>query len=255
MSKLVAENLVKKFPRFTLKVDYLEFREGIHVIVGPNGSGKTVLIKLLSGALRPSRGRVTYISGSLQVKNSKILQYATIVTADLNLPNWRVEHLLEAYTGKSPTDIIEIAKEYRIREFLSKRYEDLSSGYKKRVQIAIALNTPADIIMLDEPFINVDTEYVSFLESKILNQKGKIIIVASHIPTKLLEHEIIALQDGVILFKGKIPSLLSKLVEIRSEGGNRSLVEVLEKCELRGEVRIKSLLEIIRENSNLNLSK
>lgn len=245
--KAVIKGLVKKFPKFTLSIDSLELVEGLHVLVGPNGSGKTVFLKLLTGVMRPSKGSIIYNLNGENVPSSRILPYAALVSTDVVLPNWKVRDLLEIYAGdEDPEDV---AESFMIKEFLNKKYYDLSSGYKKRVQIAIAMSLPVRVLLLDEPFINVDSQYVNFLEEKILNITGKLVVVASHIPTRLLEHDIIFINNGRILFSGKIPGIVKKLVEIETEKGGITLDDALTICGMDGEIRIRSLQEVILEYS------
>ncbi len=248
--KIIINNLIKKFPKFTLFIDKMEIEQGIHVLIGPNGSGKTVFLKLLAGVLRPSKGSIIYYLNGKKIPASKILPYTALVLTDVSLPNWKVKDLIAAYLGINQNEAIKLAKEFRIDGFLDKRYEDLSSGYKKRIQLSIALSLPADIILLDEPFINVDSRYVSFLENKILEYRNRIVIVATHIPSRLLKYDIIAIQNGRILYKGKIPNLLENLVEIHTKEKTFSLFDLMRSCGTSGEVRIRSLLETVLKFSN-----
>ena len=64
------------------------------------------------------------------------------------------------------------------------------------------MNTEADFLVPDEPFINVDSQYVGFLEERIPGMMGKGVVIASHVPTRLLGHNIIMLKNGRIVSRG-----------------------------------------------------
>ena len=246
--KLEAKGIEKRYRRFTLKVDNLVLEEGIHVVIGPNGSGKTVLLKTITGLLRPNKGSVTLESPSGVYRGREVLKRASLVLTDIELPNWSVRELLEAYLHLTHGEAERLAGEFLLHGFLDKKYLELSSGYRKRVQTAIALNTEADLLVLDEPFINVDSQYVGFLEERILGMKGKIVVVASHVPTRLFEHDIIMLKNGRIMFRGVKPGLLEDLVEVTSEGRTIPISKLLEQCGIKGSITIRPIHEIIEIN-------
>ena len=243
--KLEAKGMEKKYGRFTLKVDNLVLEEGIHVVIGPNGSGKTVLLKTITGLLKPNKGSVTLESPSGVYRGREVLRRASLVLTDIELPNWSVRELLEAYLHLTPGEAERVAGEFLLQGFLDKKYLELSSGYRKRVQTAIALNTEADLLVLDEPFINVDSQYVGFLEEKILGMKDKVIVVASHVPTRLFEHDIIMLKNGRIIFRGVKPGLLEDLVEVTTETGAIPISQLLKQCGVQGSITIRPIHEII----------
>lgn len=244
---LTVEGLVKRFRRFVLNVDKLVLSEDIHVLIGPNGSGKTVLLKTLAGLLRPDKGSIIYEIDGEEIRSLDVLPFVSLVTTDLELPNYTISKLLRLYGVDDASVVKDIALEFRIEKFLDKRYGELSSGYKKRVQLAIALSMPSKIIYLDEPFINVDSEYMGFLEEKILDLRDKLVIVASHIPSILFRHNIIAIEDGRILYHGRIPNVVESMVEVTIGNKTLSLGELLEKCQGRETfmARVRSIQEAV----------
>ena len=240
------KGLVKKFPRFKLEIEKLNLSEGIHVIIGPNGSGKTVFLKLLSGLLRPSRGKIIYnIDGKL-LDSTEVLPYTSIVTTDIVLPNLKIRDLIKLYISLQENDLNEIAKRFYITHVMEKKYEELSSGYKKRVQLAIALSLPTRIVLLDEPFINVDTKYISYLEELISSTRNKLIVLSTHVISKLLRNNIILLENGRITYHGTIPRIIEKMVEIKLGNHRVSLDKIIEDCIGENvDVKIFSILEAV----------
>ena len=251
--KLVVEGLVKRFGRFTLRVDKLVLNSGIHVIIGPNGSGKTTLLKILAGLLRPDKGRVTYEINNLTVDSYGVLKYASIVTTDMSLPNVWVADLLSIFLKTGQDSIKSIAREFNLESILDKRYDELSSGYKKRVQIAIALGKDTPILMLDEPFVNVDSRFISILEDKLLAMPSdRLILVVSHVPSRLLNKNIIYISDGRIAYSGRVKRVLEKLVDVAVEENNKvqwiGLDRVLSMTSLKVVgVRVNSIHELLEK--------
>ena len=226
--RIVAEGLQKKYRNFTLQVDRLTLEEGIHVLVGPNGSGKTVLLRLLAGLARPTRGRVTYEVDGETLTPSQAMRYIGTVTASLQLPNYRVRDLLHIFLGPRAEAA---AEDFGLDTHLDKKYMEISSGYRKRVQLAIALTKPNRILFLDEPFVNVDPEIQNTLAAMIESlAPNRLILVATHIPTRLLRHHSIFIEDGRIRFQGTIPGILEKLVEIRIGAKTKTLDKILPSC-------------------------
>ena len=244
--RVEARGVVKRYPRFALSVERLSAREGIHVVAGPNGSGKTVLLKLLAGVARPSRGSIEYLIDGEHVPASRVTGMVGLVGVGVRLPNWPVVRLLSYFLDIPLHDAGRVAREYLLAGYEWKKYDELSSGYKRRVQVAIALEREARILLLDEPFINVDSEYVGFLEERLLRlSRDRLIFVATHVPSRLLEHDLILLQDGRIVFTGRIPGLLTRLVSVEAGGREESLESILERCGVEGRVRLLPLQEAL----------
>ena len=233
--RIVAENLVKRLGGFILSVDHLEVERGVNVVIGPNGSGKTTLLKLLAGLLRPNKGSIYFEVDGKRVRPEGFFREISVVMPEVSLPNLRVRDLIRMYTDES-VDVV--ASDFNLKGVLDKRYGELSSGYKRRVQIAIAFSKATSVIILDEPFINVDSTFISILEEKILEaSKNRILLVSSHVPSRLITENLIVMNEGRIVFKGRIPELPYKLVSLYVEDEKGRVVEaslgdlLREKCD------------------------
>ncbi|MCE4625932.1 MAG: ATP-binding cassette domain-containing protein [Desulfurococcales archaeon] len=243
--RVEARNVVKRYPRFTLTVERLTAETGIHVLVGPNGSGKTVLLRLLAGVARPSQGRIEYVIDGERLGADRVTGMVGLVGSGVSLPNWPVARLISYFLDIPLGEAARLAREYVLEGYEWKKYEELSSGYKRRVQVAIALERRSKILLLDEPFINVDSEYIGFLEEHLIRMAGeKLIVVATHVPSRLLEHNLILIRDGQIVFTGRIPNLLEEIVTVEADR-EVSLHEVLNRCGVRGRIRITPLQEAL----------
>ncbi len=158
-------------------------------IIGPNGGGKTTLLKLCLGLLRPKKGKVE-IYGKEPVKMRKILGY--IPQNPNPNPNFPVSVLDVVLMGRIShskpgkrfrRDDYESAKEALSRvgmaEFLDSPIEKLSGGQRQRVFLARALATEPKILLLDEPTTGIDAPSQSMLFEllKELNSQMTIVLV------------------------------------------------------------------------------
>ncbi|MGV4377075.1 ABC-F family ATP-binding cassette domain-containing protein [Trueperella pyogenes] len=145
-------------------------------IVGPNGGGKSTLLKLMTRALEPDTGRVTMKSGT---------RFAVLSQADSLDPNQTVR---DAIHGKA--DTFEWASDARIREVhaglipdvaMDRLLSELSGGQRRRVALAATLVRDADVVVLDEPTNHLDIEGVTYLASylgeRFANRQGALVVV------------------------------------------------------------------------------
>jgi len=160
-------------------------------IIGPNGGGKSTLLKLMMGILIPYRGEVL-LFGKPPHKNGSIIGYVPQNTAhNLDFPITvldvvlmgllRKRNRLRRYDNVLIEKAMNSLERVKMRDFASRRIAELSGGQRQRVLIARALCSDPDILMLDEPTASIDfigqREIFELLEE--LN-KEKTIIVVSH---------------------------------------------------------------------------
>jgi iron complex transport system ATP-binding protein len=164
-------------------------------LVGPNGVGKTTLLKIVAGLLRPTAGEVLLQGRALESWSRRELScHAALVPQHLDIPfAFRVEEIvaqgrvphLRRFAGPSARDleIVESAMEaVDILGFRERTYSDLSGGERQRVKIAIGLAQQPKVMMLDEPTQHLDLgrqiELMALLRT--LNQRGITIVAAMH---------------------------------------------------------------------------
>ena len=169
--KLEIKNLSKKFKDvYVLKDINLTFESGkIYGFTGRNGSGKSVLLKIICGFYIPSTGEVlldnyNYILNNDFPKSTRCL----------------LESIENTIVDKEIMDTIE---KLNLKEEINKKYSKYSLGTKQKLGIAQVLMEDPELIVLDEPLNGIENETAKEVR-KILNEekkKDKIIIVASHI--------------------------------------------------------------------------
>jgi iron complex transport system ATP-binding protein len=191
---------------------------GLTTILGPNGVGKSTLLKVLIGSLKPLRGSISIDGRNLdQVKDRSIyLSYAP--SESPNMFNMRViEVIMSARRGSKWVtweNALEALRFVGIESLINYFFEELSTGQKRLVLLARALATGAPIIIVDEPTANLDLGNQLRIHG-ILRKMANLstVIVASHDVELALESDlIIAIKGGRILMQGSPDALTPKVI-------------------------------------------
>lgn len=162
------------------------YEKEIVSIVGPNGGGKTTLLRLILGLLKPKSGTIL-VDGRPPAATSKIIGYVPQrARHDNSFPITVFETVLSGRVRPlgfySKTDRLKAAQsldEVGLSDFIREPFSSLSGGQMQRVLIARALTTDAGILMLDEPTSNIDPLAGDTLNSllKKLNETMTILLV------------------------------------------------------------------------------
>jgi len=206
-----------------LKQTFLEIAQGkITAIIGESGSGKSTLLRLLYGLLSPDNGEVLFNGERVWGPEEKLIpghdamKMVTQNTDDLNLfaKVWdNVASMLPHTDLKAKQEKTEnILTQLKMTRIADRRVVDLSGGEKQRVSIARALITSPDLLLLDEPFNQVDTSFREGLQQdirQIVKDTGLTVIMVSHDPAEVLSmaDELIVLRDGGIVESGNPKTL------------------------------------------------
>jgi ABC-type Fe3+/spermidine/putrescine transport system ATPase subunit len=197
----------------------LSIQQGkITAIIGESGSGKSTLLRLLYGLLTPDEGKVHFKGERVWGPEEKLIpghdamKMVTQHTDDLNLfaKVWDNVALLLPNTNLK-------LKEEKTAQALSllnmahlaeNKIVDLSGGEKQRVALARAIITRPEVLLLDEPFNQVDTSFREDLQQdirQIVKETGITVIMVSHDPSEILSmaDELIVMQEGKILESGE----------------------------------------------------
>lgn len=202
---IVIDKLTKSFKGKTVLEDVnMRLQEGrIYGIVGDNGSGKTVLLKLICGFMKPDSGTVT-VNGKVIGKDADFPENTgIIIEAPGFLPNYSGMKNLEylaSIRGKIGKEQIEAAMKTVGLDPSSKlRVGKYSLGMKQRLGIAQAIMEDQQLLILDEPMNALDKDAVKEMRKLFLSFKasGKTMLVVSH-----NEGDISTLCDEVYEFDG-----------------------------------------------------
>ena len=202
------EHVTKKIKDATVLKDIcLEMKGGtVYGLQGKNGSGKTMLMRAISGLIRPTSGRIV-INGEQLHKNISIPRSIGLLLENPSLlPEYdasqNLKLLAKMQGGVPEEEIRQLIRDVGLDDAGHKKVEKYSLGMKQRLGIAAAILGSPDIILLDEPINAIDGEGVEEIRSLILslNNEKRNIIVACHDKEEmnLLADEIVHLRDGRI---------------------------------------------------------
>jgi ABC-2 type transport system ATP-binding protein len=185
--------LVRRFGDFTA-VDHLNLtveRGRFFGFLGPNGAGKSTTIKMLTGLLAPTAGRVRVLGRDIETEAIEVKRRIGVVPEDLNLFERLTGREMLTFTGRmyglSKPEIAE-----RTSELLSlmeldseprKLVVEYSHGMKKKLSLACALIHRPEILFLDEPFEGVDVIASRTLKDLLsrLTARGLTVFLTSHV--------------------------------------------------------------------------
>lgn len=178
---LEVKNLTKNFGKF-IAVSNASFslKQGeILGLLGPNGAGKTTIIHMLTGIITKTSGSITYFGSDFYKHEQSCLQKINF-TSSYNTLQGRIsvwENLIVfayLYSVKNPKNKIkELARYFEIEDLFNKRFWDLSSGQKTRVNILKSLLNDPQLILMDEPTASLDPDIADKTLSLIENLKNK----------------------------------------------------------------------------------
>lgn len=163
MSYLKLENLTKDFSGFTLHVDSLEVKQGTFFgILGDSGAGKSTLLNVICGLEKQDAGRVVLNAEDISQKPANKREMAYVFQDALLFEGLSVRENLEYIQKakgmkKSPKLISDTLCECEALNLQDRHANSLSGGEKQRVALAMALMLKPKILLLDEPFSNLDT--------------------------------------------------------------------------------------------------
>ena len=202
------EHVTKKIKNATVLKDIcLEMKGGtVYGLQGKNGSGKTMLMRAISGLIRPTSGRIVINGEQLHKNISSPRSIGLLLENPSLLPEYdasqNLKLLAKMQGGVPEEEIRQLIRDVGLEDAGHKKVEKYSLGMKQRLGIAAAILGSPDIILLDEPINAIDGEGVEEIRSLILSLKNekRIIIVACHDKEEmnLLADEIVHLRDGRI---------------------------------------------------------
>ena len=185
---IVVNNVTKVIKGITVIQDVsLELHSGtVYGLRGVNGSGKTMLMRLISGLIRPTKGTITIDGKQL----GKDITFPPNVGLLIENPAF-IDNYTALQNLKLIANIHRVADETRIREVINevgldpddkRKYKQFSLGMKQRLGIAGAVLENPELILIDEPTNALDTDGIEMVRKMILEQKerGALVILACH---------------------------------------------------------------------------
>jgi len=230
MSAIVADHLSRRFGDFVAVQDVsFAVPEGSFFgFLGPNGAGKSTTIKMLTGLLAPSTGRVEILGYDLALDPIAVKQRIGVVPEDLNLfdrltgPEYL--RLVTGLYGIPPQEGLRRQQELTTLLELTTRSKaqivEYSTGMKKKLALAAALIHGPQVLFLDEPFEGVDAVAARTVR-ELLNSlcaRGTTILLTSHI-LEIVERlctDIAILKKGVLVATGTVADLRAQHLSLEA---------------------------------------
>ena len=220
------------FKSFADKTD-ITFDAPITGIVGPNGCGKTTLIKCVLGMVIPNSGFITFngknITHDWQYR-SRIGYMPQIGRYPDNMSIGQVLGMMKDIRGRGEKKLDEeLISRFGLNDMLNKRMRTLSGGTRQKVSASLAFLFDPDVLILDEPTAGLDPVSSEILKEKIIAEKakGKLVLITSHILSELddLVTQVVFMQDGKICFHKNLDAL-------REETGEEKLSKAIARVML-----------------------
>jgi ABC-type multidrug transport system ATPase subunit len=205
-SPIIVSNVVKQFGRFAaLRGVTAEFDTGrLHAILGDNGAGKTTLLRALAGLAAPTQGTISIFGKSPQdgSRNLGYMAHPSLLYDEMSgMENLRYFARLYGIDGDQRCE--EVIRAVGLDPDLARPVGQYSQGMRQRMSLARAILHDPAILLLDEPFSNVDVhsarDMVALLKG--MRQSGKTIFVVTHQALLLdgVADEFVWMQEGRIV--------------------------------------------------------
>ncbi|ABV67620.1 ABC transporter, ATP-binding protein [Aliarcobacter butzleri RM4018] len=271
MQIISASNLEKTFTDNTnaiKKINFSIFSGKITGIVGPDGAGKTTLIRMLTGLLAPTFGELKVLNYNMPNTSSDFLQQIGYMPQKFGLyEDLTVYENLKLYSDlqnieNSNNRIDELLTFTSLKKFQDRLAGKLSGGMKQKLGLACALIKKPKLLLLDEPGVGVDP--ISRIElweivQKLLEDDIAVVWSTSYLDEAQNCDEVILLNEGNCLYQGT-PQNLKKNMKDRVFLINgiflqkrETLTKILEQDEILDAVLVGSKIRInLKKNTTLS---
>jgi ABC-2 type transport system ATP-binding protein len=202
----------------------LSIPPGITSLVGPNGSGKTTLMNLMTGLVRPTRGRIQVLEHSIDDPENlfKIVGYSTQFDAfPKGLTGFQFVYSYLRLAGRDSQSAEQLAwraiERVNLLDAARRNVAGYSKGMRQRIRLAQALSHDPKVLVLDEPLNGLDplarSEMIALFRSAAA--QGCYVIISSHIlhEVDVISDQVILLSNGYVVAEGKIHNVRSEIQE------------------------------------------
>lgn len=191
----------------------LNFEEGkVYSVIGPNGSGKTTMMKSMAGMTNITSGNISISGQNIMLRQTKkLIGYA--MDDDGSYPDFTLYELLHIandikFAGEYINQVEELLHTFSLWDSKNMLYNKCSLGMKKKIALCLSFLGNPSLILLDEPTNGVDTKGIISLKKEIQHAKlnKSIIVVTSHI----LDFVSQVADENIFINEGKICCMVDK---------------------------------------------
>ncbi len=232
------KNLTKKFKKFTaLNQVNIRFNDGHSVaLIGPNGCGKTTLIKCILGLNVVEDGDILVNNESVKehyLYRKNIGYMPQIGRYPENMTIAQTIQMIKDTRKVSENELdTELLEAFELESIFDKKMRTLSGGTTQKVSAVLAFLFNPGIIILDEPTAGLDPLASEILKNKIIKEKnkGKLIIITSHLLSELddIVSEIVFMNEGKVIVHQSVEELMT---ERKTEKISESIISILKEMK------------------------
>lgn len=210
------KNISKKFGKLQVLKDFnLEFQLGnSYALMGPNGSGKTTIIKTILGMVVPDSGEILVKDQPIKGSHTYRKDIGYMPQIGRYPGNMKIGQLFSMMKDIRPeikNYDLDLVEAFELDQMKDKAMSTLSGGTRQKVSAALTFLFSPDILILDEPTAGLDPIAVEILKAKIKKERelGKLILITSHIMSDLeeLTNQAVYIFEGEVYFNDTIENL------------------------------------------------
>lgn len=230
------QNISKKFGKLKALDDVsIHFSKGECIaLIGPNGCGKTTMIKSILGMVVPDSGQILFNDKNISPDWKYRSQIGYMPQIGRYPDNMNIGQVISMMKDIRHSDQLQLDEElihnFELSKMLNKRLSTLSGGTRQKVSAVLAFLFNPEVLILDEPTAGLDPVSSEILKEKINKekQKGKLILITSHVLSELddLITQVVFMQDGKLKFHNTIE-------ELKQETGEQKLSKAIAKIMLK----------------------
>jgi len=224
----------------------------VYGILGPNGSGKTTTLSILTGILEQDGGTFSWFgeesSASVRRRIGSLIETPSFYPYMSLENNLKLVAQIKECDGE---DIPEVLRQVKLYDRRKSRFSTLSLGMKQRLGIASTLIGNPEVLVLDEPTNGLDPEGIAEVRDLITQQseKGKTIIMASHILSEVEKvcSDVAIFKSGHLLAQGNVKLLLAGKMILEVKAADPfALNQMLKECPFVNQAEeVNSFMNVI----------
>lgn len=230
------QNISKQFGKLTAldNITVHFSNEQCIALIGPNGCGKTTLIKSLLGMVIPDSGQILFNDKNITQDWKYRSQIGYMPQIGRYPDNMNIGQVISMMKDIRQSDQLQLDEElihrFELTKMVNKRLSTLSGGTRQKVSAVLAFLFNPDVLILDEPTAGLDPVSAEILKEKIIKEKekGKLILITSHVLSELddLITQVVFMQEGKFKFHNSIE-------ELKLQTGEQKLSKAIAKIMLK----------------------
>ena len=235
-----ANNLSKHYGK-TCALDHVQFN--IHSgrvvgLIGPNGSGKTTMLKAILG-LTSFDGELSVLGLNPSKQRDELMQNVSFIADVAILPKWlKVSEAIAFIEGVHPKFNREKAERYLAQTKIKNnmKVKDMSKGMVVQLHLALIMAIDANLLVLDEPTLGLDIMYRKMFYQHLIEDyfdENKTIIISTHQVEEVenILSDVIFLKEGKIILQASVEEIEERYTELAVNAENKEAAQALKPIE------------------------